>query len=228
MVKFFKRAWIVCLSLCLALGICVAATACGDTTPTQVNYKVTVTCEEEPNLLLLVSVQLLDKNGKAVTDSVNLKDGSASFTLAEGEYTVKLVNSLIEAGDYTYPETKVTKENHNATVAISRKSNTPVEDEKVEHRVKVIDPEGNPVEGAQVQVCIGTEHCDNPVLTGADGVAVLKIDAGVHQIHILDNDLDDDGNDILVFNGTQYKFDNEKYETNENGGEYTVQLDPVE
>lgn len=214
MVKFFKRAWVLCLALCMALGICVAATAC-DSSP--VEYTVTVTCTEDPNLLLLVKVQLMGKDGKAATEEQPLKNGSVSFTLDAGEYTVKLINSDIEAGKYTYPTTTLTKSNPDAAITVNRKQDTPPppdDSNKVEYRIKVLDPSGNPVEGAFVQLCLANGFCVNPELTDENGIATLKLEPNVYQIHILEG-TEPDG----------FTFNNEKYVTGENGGETIVRFE---
>lgn len=47
-------------------------------------------------------------------------------------------------------------------------------DGKVEYKVTVLYPDGTPVEGAYVQICLDT-LCYNPVATDANGVAIFRL-----------------------------------------------------
>lgn len=54
-------------------------------------------------------------------------------------------------------------------------SSEAVSDGKVEYKVTVLDPDGNPVVGAWVQICL-EDLCYNPVGTDEDGVAIFRLE----------------------------------------------------
>ena len=55
------------------------------------------------------------------------------------------------------------------------KKDEPVNDGKIEYTVKVVDANGAPVAGKQVQVC-DEENCSIPAVTDANGVAVIRFE----------------------------------------------------
>lgn len=55
------------------------------------------------------------------------------------------------------------------------KKDEPVDDGKVEFTVKVVDANGAPVAGKQVQVC-DEANCSLPAVTDANGVAVIRFE----------------------------------------------------
>ena len=53
------------------------------------------------------------------------------------------------------------------------KDEEPVDDGKVEFKITVVDANGAPVAGKQVQVC-DAENCSIPAVTDANGVAIIR------------------------------------------------------
>ena len=49
-----------------------------------------------------------------------------------------------------------------------------VSDGKVDYKVTVVDPEGNPVAGVYVQICL-EDLCYNPAATNEEGVATFRL-----------------------------------------------------
>lgn len=88
--------------------------------------------------------------------------------------------------------------------------------EKLTYSFRVVDEEGNPVEGAQVQVCKGDDFCLMPVKSDAQGMVEYDVtDYGydVYDVHILKNSIP-----------AGYEFDNDQVKTSEDVHEYTLVL----
>ena len=60
---------------------------------------------------------------------------------------------------------------------------TEPEDLSVTYTVTVVDENNAPLAGATVQLCVG-ELCRLPVFTGADGVAILKLDEADYTVKV--------------------------------------------
>ena len=56
-------------------------------------------------------------------------------------------------------------------------------DTKVEYTIKVVDFEGNPVEGVKVQMCIG-ELCKTPIATDAQGIVTVKYEEDIYEVKV--------------------------------------------
>ena len=61
----------------------------------------------------------------------------------------------------------------------SQVESTPVEDDRLTYRVKVVDEQSNPVPGVMVQMCLDTCF---PSLTGEDGVATFVMDEADYKV----------------------------------------------
>ena len=57
--------------------------------------------------------------------------------------------------------------------------------EKEGYKFTVLYPNGDPVVGVKVQVCIGDELCLTPVPTDANGFALIEEEPTVYDIHLL-------------------------------------------
>lgn len=217
--KLLKRARLFCLGLCLTLGICAAAcTPTEQPSPEKVTYTITVNCPEDENMLYFVKVQLQGANGFK-SEQIEPTNGKAVFTLDEGEYTAVLISDALGEGQmYTYTEKKVSKSSPNATLEIVRNdtsgTNPKPNDNHIDYRIIVQDPDGKPVSGVQIQLCLDEDngYCVNAeTLTDANGTVVMHLEPGVFQIHI---NTPPEG----------FEFDNDAYKTTNAGGDFIVKL----
>ena len=80
--------------------------------------------------------------------------------------------------DSQKPNTENTEEKDDAQAnkdTEDDKKDEPVNDGKVEFKITVVDANGAPVAGKQVQVC-DEENCSIPAVTDANGVAVIRFE----------------------------------------------------
>lgn len=80
------------------------------------------------------------------------------------------------------------------------------------YKVKVLYPDGKPVEGARVQFCTATNCLAETYLTGSDGTVFFPCDANVYDVHLVQG----------IPAG--YEFDANAYKTPAAYGEVTVYL----
>lgn len=131
-----------------------------------VGTEYTVTVVDDNNSAVSgVSIKLtsgLNASGVVVTDT----EGKASARIEAQGAVFANVESL-PAG-YALADKKVDFEKNSTTLKITL---TKLETET--YTVKLVDGDGNAVEGVYVQVCEG-ETCRTPILTDANGVAVFE------------------------------------------------------
>ncbi len=85
-------------------------------------------------------------------------------------------------------------------------------EEEYTYKFTVIDEDGNPVEGARVQLCKGDEFCKTPKKTDANGIVKFYADEEA-------NNVPADVYDIHILN---YEFDNTAYQTSVDVKDYTL------
>jgi len=96
---------------------------------------------------------------------------------------------LLMAACNTKDETPQTTTNEETTSPeittpeITTPEETTATDTSVTYTVTVVDENNAPLAGATVQLCVG-ELCRLPVFTGADGVAILKIDEADYTVKV--------------------------------------------
>lgn len=80
------------------------------------------------------------------------------------------------------------------------------------YKVKVLYPDGSPVEGARVQFCTADNCLAKTYVTGSDGTVFFPCNEDVYDVHIIDG----------IPEG--YEFDANAYKTPATYGEVTVSL----
>lgn len=208
MKKIFKTLLIV-LSLTFVLGA-FAFAACGEGDG-KVTYTVTLECEDTL-ILNGINVQVKNSDGTVVGEQ-GVKNGSVSFELDKGTYTVDLVD---KAGfehmldDYVYANATVTAESPSVTIQILPADAQYGDVEKIAYRVTVLKPDNTPYAGANVQLCGGPLNVCNTATTDDSGVATFSLPAGNYDVH------------VRVSDG--YTFDDTNCKMGSEGGEITVTL----
>ena len=172
--KHYKQIIFSALSLCLALGVCGVATACGGEKQTTVDYSVTVTCDDSA-VLDGVKVELTNENGITVEGcgAKALTAGKATFEAAPGTYQVELSGVPEE---YTWEPATVTEAKPDVTVALTLADT----EENVAFTITVVNDKDEPVEGAEIQICsVGDEggSCFGGDTTKTDAQGKVTIEA---------------------------------------------------
>lgn len=182
--KHYKQIIFSALSLCLALGVCGVATACGGEKQTTVDYSVTVTCDDSA-VLDDVKVELTNENGITVEGCAAkaLTAGKATFEAAPGTYQVELSGVPEE---YTWEPATVSEAKPDVTVALTLADT----EENVAFTITVVNDKDEPVEGAEIQICsVGDEggSCfgGDTTKTDAQGKVTIEAPEATYEVHIL-------------------------------------------
>lgn len=167
--KRFKRITVL-LTTAVALVSAFAFAACseevkqnteqGETPPAEkVTYTATVL---DPLGSPVKDLQVKWGNG---TSFRTLENGTAKADLPAGEYDISVEGFL---PIYKYTAVKTTKDDHDKTIRLEWNP----EDGKVVYTVKVVYPNGDPVEGVKLGLCVNGGNCTNlPAATNAQGEA---------------------------------------------------------
>lgn len=112
------------------------------------------------------------------------------------------------------PATTTTPEQNSPSEPTQGATSAPTE--KSAYSFRVVDEEGKPVEGVQVQVCKGDDFCLMPAKSDAQGMVeydVTEYGYDVYDVHILKNSIP-----------AGYEFDNDTVKTSKDVHEYTLVL----
>lgn len=182
------------LSLILVLVMMLSIVACGGkdktpdtndgeqqgTTDTKVSYVVTVV-DGDGKAVEGVVVSFTTKGGSPIpfpTDS----EGKASYK------TAKEITAAVTAVPSGYEYAKLNQKidfdkDGKATITLTKKA------EEAPYVIKVVDQNGNAVEGVKVQMCDDAGLCLIPTATNEEGIATYKYQEG--NFHVLINTLVD-------------------------------------
>ena len=182
------------LSLILVLVMMLSIVACGGkdktpdtnddqqqgTTDTKVTYVVTVV-DTDGNAVEGAVVSFTTKGGSPIpfpTDS----EGKASYK------TAKELTAAVTAVPSGYEYAKINQKidfdkDGKATITLTKKA------EEAPYVIKVVDQNGNAVEGVIVQMCDDAGLCLIPTATNEEGIATYKYQEG--NFHVLINTLVD-------------------------------------
>ena len=132
-------------------------------------YKVTVV-DENGNPLADAEVQLCIVGGLCLMPDFTALDGSVFFDASPADYEVTVrLDGYVTAEHVAFPAGST-----NLVVTMVA--------EPSGYTVKVVDEEGNPLAGAEVQLCVIGGMCLLPDFTGADGS--VTIDAGENTYNV--------------------------------------------
>ena len=101
----------------------------------KIDYTVTVTCESAPNVLSGISVRIYAEGSETPVAAQPLTNGSARFSLAPGNYTVTLSDTLGMLAEFDYDsDITLTADAPSVTVVLTPKVNDPIgsEDNPIE------------------------------------------------------------------------------------------------
>lgn len=164
-----KRFLIILMAAVVALGISAFIAACVDTAP-PANYSVFV-LSPEPDEDPIPDVTVSWMNGSSVAGTATTDaNGRAEISLPAGTYTVKL--SGIGEG-YEYDSVSVTSTMRNTAITLSAK--------RVEYSVTVIDKNGTPASGVNVNWMNGTALAGSAT-TNAQGKASKELNYGEYSV----------------------------------------------
>ena len=182
------------LSLILVLVMMLSIVACGgkDKTPDTNDDQQ----QGAPDTKVTYVVTVVDTDGKAVEGAVvsfTTKGGSPiPFpTDSEGKASYKTAKELTAAvtavpSGYEYAKLNQKIEfdkDGKATITLTKKA------EEAPYVIKVVDQNGNAVEGVKVQMCDDAGLCLIPTATNEEGIATYKYQEG--NFHVLINTLVD-------------------------------------
>ena len=182
------------LSLILVLVMMLSIVACGgkDKTPDTNDDQQ----QGAPDTKVTYVVTVVDTDGKAVEGAVvsfTTKGGSPiPFpTDSEGKAsykTAKEITAAVTAVPSGYEYAKLNQKidfdkDGKATITLTKKA------EEAPYVIKVVDQNGNAVEGVKVQMCDDAGLCLIPTATNEEGIATYKYQEG--NFHVLINTLVD-------------------------------------
>ena len=181
----FKKILSTILVLSMILALCASLFSCNNkdkgndnvteqenqgnndtTTPEKVNYTVTVV-DEEGTPIKGVGITFTPKSGTAVPFPTDA-DGKSSYK-TDKEITVT-VTSIPEG--YAYDKLNVAQKFDGNSMTITLTILAP-------YVIRVVDQDGNPVAGVQVQMCDEGGSCRIPVRTDVNGQAEYPFEDGV-------------------------------------------------
>ena len=196
---------LICLVLSVLLTVCACdpsggetagttadtkneSTTLADETTTPTEDETTTPTEDEtndPNVANTYTITVLDPDGAPLPGAfITLANDQSIFarTDANGVATLPLTPAIymlkIQAGAFGEITHVLTPDFTNVTINLA-----PVEDSRVEYKITVIDEEGNAIEGAKVQLCVG-DLCQLPVNTDANGIATVRADQDTYTVKV--------------------------------------------
>lgn len=172
--KFLKRISVLFAALLLALGAAALA-ACGETPSPSLKDPVTytVTVVYEDGSPVEGAKVMLGENGPYLTDA----NGAAKAELESGTYAVEVTG--LPAG-YTAQAATITAKLPRMTVQVIEEA----KNEAVLFTVKVVYPNGDPVEGAKIGMCKG-DRCNDFGTTDAQGTVSQKLMPAAYTVQIV-------------------------------------------
>lgn len=150
----------------------------------EVEYKVTVSCEDED--ISEVKVTLYDAQGEAASDATALVDGVATFTLLAGEYTARLTGA---PEGYEYEEASLTKSEREATITLTA----------VEYTITV---KCNGLEYSAITVKLTAGDKEYTGTLNEEFVATVKAPAGTYAVEVEANDYKHFAKEVTAENRT--------------------------
>lgn len=193
MKKLFVKLGTILTAACLvcAAGLLAACDGEEQSGGEKASYSVTVL---DPAGEPLQGVKV--KWGDVKTEYPTLENGKATANLTSGEYDIALIGLSVL---YQYTPVKATANDRDKTVTLAWNP----EDGKIVYTVKVVLPDGTPVKGVSVELCVLTDgeggNCTTfPAATNSKGEAysigvvdeefdvyLRGLDAGEYQAKIL-------------------------------------------